>query len=143
MQHRSFSSWLSCYLLEQRNSLFASCLFSCDTELFVGCPRASLAASTETRKKECRNQQLLKSLADLYTESTIPEQLSKGRAEVKGGWGNKLVIWTSLHGLPPLCVHPHLFLNIFQWINTNHLIFVACTPCNKRSSKDFALYHLI
>ena len=32
------------------------------------------------------------SLADLYAECVIPEQLSKGREEVEGGWGNKLVI---------------------------------------------------
>lgn len=126
-QHRPFSPWLSYYPLEQGNSLLVSYPFNYDTEMFVGCLKASLLCLQKPeKKKEFRNRQQLNSLADLYTESVIPEQLSKGRAEVKGGgWGNKLVIWTSLQGLA-LCVYLHLFLPILQWINPSNPTFVEC-----------------
>ena len=48
------------------------------------------------QKEEFRGQQQLSSLADLYTGCMIPEQLSEGREEMDGEWGNKLVIWISL-----------------------------------------------
>jgi hypothetical protein len=73
--------------LEQRNSLPASLPAQSNTELNTD----PLCSVDRSQKEEFRNQQQLNSLADLYIGCVIPEQLSKGREEVEGGHGNKLV----------------------------------------------------
>lgn len=89
-------TWLSHYLLEQETLHFAAACSTANTELFAGCPKSLSDLSIPRPRRKNSGASKLNSLADLYAGCMIPEQLSEGREEMEGEWGNKLVIWISL-----------------------------------------------